>query len=75
MQVIEIMKIVLEAEHPNTLISIANLAITYRTQGRWNEAEKLDAQVIEIMKIVLGAKHLSTLISIASLATTYWDQG
>jgi hypothetical protein len=30
------------ADHPDTLTSMANLASTYRKQGRWEEAEKLD---------------------------------
>ncbi|KAB8237922.1 uncharacterized protein BDW43DRAFT_321109 [Aspergillus alliaceus] len=38
-------------EHPSTLISMADLASTYRNQGRWNEAEKLQAQVMETSKI------------------------
>src|SRR3954469_21221439 len=29
----------LGAEHPDTLTSMANLASTYRNQGRWKEAE------------------------------------
>ncbi|KZL84223.1 TPR domain-containing protein [Colletotrichum incanum] len=32
---------VLQAGHPDTLTSMANLASTYRNQGRWEEAEKL----------------------------------
>jgi hypothetical protein len=32
-------KKLLGAEHPDTLISMANLASIYRDQGRWNEAE------------------------------------
>ncbi|MCJ1405768.1 hypothetical protein MMC11_008998 [Xylographa trunciseda] len=32
---------VLEKEHPGTLFSMANLALTYRRQGRWKEAEEL----------------------------------
>ena len=35
-------KRMLGAEHPDTLTSMANLASTYRNQGRWKEAEELD---------------------------------
>ncbi|KAL3432215.1 hypothetical protein BDV09DRAFT_206108 [Aspergillus tetrazonus] len=37
-------------EHPHTLTSMANLALTYRNQGQWNKAEKLDTQVLDIRK-------------------------
>ena len=41
---------VLGPEHPDTLTSMANLASTYRSQGRWDEAEELEVQVIEMRK-------------------------
>src|SRR6202034_3886354 len=41
--VMELRKRLLGAEHPETLISMGCLAATYRQQGRWNEAEKLVA--------------------------------
>jgi hypothetical protein len=47
MEVAERRKKVLGAEHPDTLTSMANLASTYRNQGRWKEAEELDVQVME----------------------------
>jgi pentatricopeptide repeat protein len=72
-QVIETFKRVLGAEHPDTLISINNLASTYRNQGRWKEAEEMFVQVIETGKRVLGAEYPETLISIANLASTYWN--
>ena len=43
-------KKILSAEYPNTLISIANLASTYRNQGRWKEAEKLQIQILDTKK-------------------------
>jgi hypothetical protein len=49
-QVIETSKTKLRADHPHTLSSIANVAATYRDQGRWDEAEKLGVQVMEISK-------------------------
>jgi hypothetical protein len=47
---------------------MANLASTYRDQGRWDEAEKLEVQVIETSKTKLGVDHPSTLTSMANLA-------
>ena len=66
---------VLGAEHPDTLTSIANLASTYRNQGRWKEAEDLDVQVMETRKRVLGAEHPSTLTTMNNLAFTWKGQG
>ena len=62
-------------EHIQTLISMANLASTYRNQRRWKEAEELDVQVMETRERVLGAGHPDTLTSMAGLASTYRNQG
>jgi hypothetical protein len=40
---------------------MANLASTYRNQGRWNEAEQLEVQVMDMRKKLLGAEHPDTL--------------
>jgi putative hemolysin len=52
-----------------------NLASTYCSQGRLNEAEKLEVQVMETSETVLGAEHPDTLTSMANLASTYRNQG
>jgi tetratricopeptide (TPR) repeat protein len=57
------------------LTCMAWLASTYRNQGRWNEAEKLEVQVIETTKRVLGEEHPDMLSSMANLASTYRNQG
>src|ERR1700733_10974193 len=64
--VMELMKRLLGAEHPDTLTSMANLATTYMRQGRWNEAEKLQVNVMELSKKLLGTKHPDTLTSMAN---------
>jgi len=46
--------------------TLAYLALTYREQGRWKEAEELE---------VLGEEHPDTLTSMANLASTYRDEG
>ncbi|THV63944.1 hypothetical protein D6D28_10273, partial [Aureobasidium pullulans] len=61
-------------EHPSTLTSMANLAATYRDQGRWKEGEELEVSVMEARKKVLGDEHPDTLTSMADLAATYWNQ-
>lgn len=40
---------------------MANLASTYRKQGRLREAKKLEVQVMETRKRVLGHEHPDTL--------------
>ncbi len=62
-------------EHPDTLISMANLAATYWNQGRWDEAEELEVQVMKTRIRVLKAEHPDTLISMGNLAATYRNQG
>lgn len=52
----EVQKRISGLEHPSTLSSIVNLALTYWNQGRWDEAEKLEVQVTETRKRVLKEK-------------------
>ena len=68
-------KKLLGAEHPDTLTAMANLASTYRNQGRWNEAEQLEVQVMDMRKKLLGAEHPHTLTFMGNLASTYRNQG
>ena len=74
-QVMETSKHVLGPEHPNTLLSMGNLASTYLDQGRWKEAEKLGVQVMETCKRVLGPEHPDTLNSMINLAHTWKSLG
>ncbi|KAJ5737258.1 uncharacterized protein N7483_002383 [Penicillium malachiteum] len=62
-------------EHKEALDSIAMLAIAYRLDGQWDEAEQLEVQVLETRKMTLGADHPDTLTSMANLASTYRNQG
>jgi Tetratricopeptide repeat len=57
-----------------TLSSIGSLASTYRNQGRWAEAEKLEMQVMGTSKTVLGTNHPDILYSMGDLASTYQGQ-
>ena len=41
-------------EHPDTLTSMVNLALTYKAQGRWKKAEGLEVNVLETRMRVLG---------------------
>src|SRR3984957_5138930 len=72
---LETSKRVLGEEHPDTLMSMNNLALTYRNQGRWKEAEVLQFSVMETSKRVSGEEHPDTLMSMNNLAVTYQEQG
>lgn len=43
-------KRVLGLEHPDTVVSIGNLALILGNQGRWKEAEELEMQVMAAKK-------------------------
>jgi len=66
---------VLGPEHPSTLTSMANLASTYRNQGRWKEAEELEVQVIEMRKRVFREEHPDTLTGMNNLVFTWKGKG
>ena len=66
-QVMEMRMKLLGAEHPHSLISMADLAITYWSQGRWNNAEQLEVQVMEMRKKLLGVEHPDTLSSMENI--------
>lgn len=61
--------------HPDALTCMANLAMMYRKQGQWKEAERLFVEVIETSKNKLEPDHPLTLSSMAHLAATYREQG
>ncbi|WP_221931682.1 tetratricopeptide repeat protein [Palleronia caenipelagi] len=66
---------VLDAEHPDTLSSVNNLAYLYRAQGRYDAAEPLYERALESRERVLGPEHPDTLTSVNNLACLYESQG
>jgi tetratricopeptide (TPR) repeat protein len=54
------------------LNSMAWMASTYLNQGRWTEAENLEAQVMETSRAVLRPEHPT---SMANLASAFWNLG
>jgi len=52
-----------------------NIALLYKDQERWAEAEKLQVQVLIICKKKLGSEHPNTLTSMGNLALTYYKEG
>ena len=54
---------------------MANLAFTYRGQGRLHEAEKLQTEELRMCAKVLGADHPDTFIRMHNLALIFMAQG
>ncbi|KAF2735904.1 hypothetical protein EJ04DRAFT_433983, partial [Polyplosphaeria fusca] len=66
-QVMETRKRVLGDEHPNTLISMNNLAFTLKEQGIYNEGIPLLEKCCRLRQQVLGPKHPDTISSFQAL--------
>ena len=74
-QVMDMRKKLLGAEHPDTLTSMENLARTYADMGDLNQAEQLEVHVLNMKKKLLGEEHPDILESVANLATIYSRKG
>ncbi|QRW06373.1 kinesin light chain [Ceratobasidium sp. AG-Ba] len=68
-------KQVLGEEDTNTLLSMNNLALTYRQLGKYRDAVVLQEQLVDIRKRVSGHEHRYILIAMSNLASTYYDLG
>jgi CHAT domain-containing protein len=62
-------------DHPNTLNSMNNLAISYRVIGQNDKALELNEQTLKLRRSKLGEDHLATLNSMNNLANSYSDVG
>ena len=63
----------LGADHPDTLKSIAKLALTYHGQSRFQESKILGLKAEEAQKRVFGEEDPDTLATMSHLAMTYSD--
>ena len=59
---------VLDEEHPDTLVSIVNLAFTWKAQDRDAEAINFMIKYVRLRERVLGVSHPGTLLSSQVLA-------
>lgn len=62
-------------EAVDTLAVMRSLAMTYRNQGRWTEAEVIQRQSHEMCIRTLGEEHPGTLASMSNLSMLRNDQG
>eukprot|EP00457_Paulinella_chromatophora_P000829 gb/GEZN01000829.1/.p1 GENE.gb/GEZN01000829.1/~~gb/GEZN01000829.1/.p1 ORF type:complete len:1062 (+),score=199.70 gb/GEZN01000829.1/:200-3385(+) len=65
----------LGATHPDTLLSMNNLAMLLKTQGKFSEAEPLYRRALEGSETNLGVTHADTLLSMNNLAALLKAQG
>ena len=65
----------LGSEHPDTAITLHNLAELYRRMGDLSKAEPLLKEALEIYQKVLGRENPLTASSLNSLALVYQDMG
>src|SRR5271169_6087450 len=68
-------QVILGNDHPDTLMSMHNLAEMYRQQGKMMEAAKMHEEVLAKYQVILGNDHPATLTSMQNLAETYRQQG
>jgi hypothetical protein len=61
-------------DHPDTLRVMRNLAVSYRSAGRYDQAEPLFAEVLAGRRRVLGADAPDTLSVMNELALLFHDQ-
>ena len=66
---------VLGVEHPDKLISVSNLALVLRDQGKHEATEETGRRALAGREKVLGADHPDTLNSVSNLALVLRDQG
>jgi tetratricopeptide (TPR) repeat protein len=62
-------------DHPDTLITLSNLAATYQAAGKLGKAIKLHEQVKAAFVAKLGADHSLTLNTLNNLAAAYQAAG
>ncbi len=67
-QVMETRKAKLGVDHPDTVTSMANLAFTWKSQGRHENALALMQDCVEAQRQVLELEHPDTLSSLGTMS-------
>jgi tetratricopeptide (TPR) repeat protein len=75
LEVMETREKVLGIDHPDTLMSVSNLAGVLDRQGKYEESEELNQRVLAVSEKVLGVDHPHTLTSVSNLAGVLERQG
>jgi tetratricopeptide (TPR) repeat protein len=75
-KVLEVRRHIFGEEHPDTLCSMQNLAITYRELGgRLKEVKGIQEKVLEVRRRILGEDHPGTADALHNLALTLYGLG
>lgn len=74
-QLIDIENAQLGEDHPGTLNSMNNLAMTYMNLERWSDAKRLIIRVLETRTVKFGVDNLATLVAMANLAFVWMSLG
>jgi hypothetical protein len=74
-ELIDLQRRVLGREHPSTLATINNLALSLGGQGKHTEAEQIQRELLDVRRRVLGPEHPDTLTTMGNLANSRWSQG
>jgi hypothetical protein len=68
-----IRKRLLGDKHPDVATSLNNLAVFYKSLGRWSQAERLYVDALAMRKHLLGDKHPDVATSLNNLALLYYS--
>lgn len=74
-QALEIQRRVLGLEHPQTIITMTNLAEALKMAGHYDQAEKMLKPALDMQRRVLGSDHPSTALSTYNLGCIEAHQG
>jgi tetratricopeptide (TPR) repeat protein len=74
-QTLQLRETVLGKDHPDTLASMNNLALSFHQQGKYAEAEAMHRQTLQLKETVLGKDHPDTLKSMNNFAELLRQQG
>jgi tetratricopeptide (TPR) repeat protein/predicted Ser/Thr protein kinase len=66
---------VLGPEHPDTLLSMHQLAMVYVNEGKFPQAEALLSETVQIRRAVSGPEHIDTIRAMNNLAVVYDGEG
>jgi tetratricopeptide (TPR) repeat protein len=64
-------RILLDANHPDTMRAAKNLAVTLRRLARFEEAHRLSLETWQKVNARLGPEHPDSLLCLMAVATTY----
>ena len=67
-QALSLRKRKLGSEHPDTLMSMNEVAVALKDQGKYAEAESMNRETLAWREKVLGREHPDTLTSMNNLA-------